>query len=66
MDELPANRLRLMIVENDRVTARDLEATLRRRGFIVSGIAYSAAQALDLLDGEKPDLVLLDIQLDHD
>jgi PAS domain S-box-containing protein len=66
MDELPANRLRLMIVENDRVTARDLEATLRRRGFVVSGIAYSAAQALDLLDGEKPDLVLLDIQLDHD
>ena len=66
MDELPANRLRLMIVENDRVTARDLEATLRRRGFIVSGIAYSAAQALDLLDGEKPDLILLDIQLDHD
>lgn len=66
MDELPANRLRLMIVENDRVTARDLEATLRRRGFEVSGIAYSAAQALDLLDDEKPDLVLLDIQLDHD
>ena len=66
MDELPANRLRLMIVENDRVTARDLQATLRRRGFVVSGIAYSAAQALDLLDGEKPDLVLLDIQLDHD
>ncbi len=66
MDELPANRLRLMIVENDRVTARDLEATLRRRGFVVSGIAYSAAQALDLLDAEKPDLALLDIQLDHD
>lgn len=66
MDELPSNRLRLLIVENDRVTARDLEATLRRRGFVVSGIAYSAEQALDLLRGEKPDLVLLDIQLDGD
>jgi len=66
MDELPATRLRLMIVENDRVTARDLEATLRRRGFVVSGIAYSAEQALDLLKEQKPDLVLLDIQLDHD
>lgn len=66
MDELPATRLRLMIVENDRVTARDLEATLRRRGFIVSGIAYSAEQALDLLREQKPDLVLLDIQLDDD
>lgn len=55
-----------MIVENDRVTARDLEATLRRRGFVVSGIAYSAGQALNFLKEQKPDLVLLDIQLDHD
>ena len=66
MDELPASRLRLMIVENDRVTARDLEATLRRRGFSVSGIAHSAVEALDLLNAQKPDLVILDIQLDHD
>ncbi len=64
MDDLPSNRLRLLIVENDRVTARDLEATLRRRGFSVAGIAYSAAQANDFLKGDKPDLVLLDIQLD--
>lgn len=64
MDEQSSNRLRLLIVENDRVTARDLEATLRRRGFVVAGIAYSAAQALDSLKGGKPDLVLLDIQLD--
>ncbi len=64
MDELSSNRLRLLIVENDRVTARDLEATLRRRGFVVVGIAYSAVQALDFVRGEKPDLVLLDIQLD--
>lgn len=64
MDDLPSNRLRLLIVENDRVTARDLEATLRRRGFLIAGIAYSAAQALDFLRGEKPDLAILDIQLE--
>ncbi len=63
MDDLPANRLRLLIVENDRVTARDLEATLRRRGFIVEGIAYSAEQAKDLVKEKSPDFVLLDIQL---
>ncbi len=63
MDDLPANRLRLLIVENDRVTARDLEATLRRRGFIVEGIAYSAEQAEDLVKEKNPDFVLLDIQL---
>ncbi len=66
MDDLPAIRLRLLIVENDRVTARDLEATLRRRGFIVTGIAYSAAEAIDSLSEAKPDLVILDIQLDEE
>lgn len=64
MDELPFNRLALLIVENDRVTARDLEAILRRRGFVVLGIAYSAAQALDIVQKTKPDLALLDIQID--
>ncbi|MCB1205604.1 MAG: response regulator [Verrucomicrobiae bacterium] len=65
MDDLPSNRLRLLIVENDRVTARDLEATLRRRGFLIAGIAYSAGQALDFLKGERPDLAILDIQLEE-
>ncbi len=64
MDELPSNRLRLLIVENDRVTARDLEAVLRRRGFIVVGIAYSASQAHDLMREHHADLALLDIQID--
>lgn len=54
-----------MIVENDRVTARDLEGILRRRGFFVTGVASSASQALDLLQVEKPDLVILDVQLDE-
>lgn len=65
MDEHPANRLRVMIVEDDRVTARDLESTLLRRGFTVAGIAHSATAAGALLDVEKPDLVLLDIHLDN-
>lgn len=63
MEELPANRLRLLIIENDRVTAKDLEATLKRRGFLVVGTAYSVAQAIDLAENEEPDLALLDIQL---
>lgn len=63
MDDFPTQRLRLLIVENDRVTARDLESTLRRRGFVVVGVAHTAAQALDSIDRERPDLVLLDIHL---
>lgn len=54
-----------MIVEDDRVTARDLESTLNRRGFTVAGIAHSATAAGSLIEVEKPDLVLLDIHLDN-
>lgn len=64
MDEFSSHRLRLLVVENDRVTARDLEAILRRRGFDLVGVAYSANQAFDILRRDKPDLVILDIQLD--
>lgn len=64
MDEFSSHRLRLLVVENDRVTARDLEAILRRRGFDIVGVAYSPHQAIDLLQRERPDLVILDIQLD--
>lgn len=63
MDVLPANRLRLMIVENDRVTARDLEATLKRRGFLVISVAETAEEALEVAETQKPDLALLDIAL---
>ncbi|MEX2579507.1 MAG: response regulator [Verrucomicrobiales bacterium] len=66
MDDHPANQLRVLIVEDDRVTARDLESTLRRRGYTVVGIAHSASAAEPLIGVEKPDLVLLDIHLDND
>ncbi len=64
MDEFSSHRLRLLVVENDRVTARDLEAILRRRGFDIVGVAYSPNQAIDIVQRDRPDLVILDIQLD--
>lgn len=53
-----------MIVENDRVTSRDLEATLKRRGFLVVSVVESAAEALEKAETDKPDLALLDIALE--
>lgn len=63
MDQLPANRMRVLVVEDDHVTARDLEATLRRRGFLVSGPVRTADDALRVAEEESPQLALLDIQL---
>jgi len=63
MDDLPANRLRVLIVEDDRITARDLEETLKRRGFIVAGVAHSAEEVPNLVSTTQPQIVLLNIDL---
>mgnify|MGYP006263715355 CR=1 FL=1 len=65
MDDLPANRLRVLIVEDDRITARDLEETLKRRGFIVAGVAYSAAEVPAIVSSSLPEIALLNIDLDN-
>ena len=65
MDDLPANRLRVLIVEDDRITARDLEETLRRRGFVVAGVAYSAADVPAIVGSMQPEIALLNIDLDN-
>ncbi len=65
MDDLPANRLRVLIVEDDRITARDLEETLKRRGFVVVGVAHSAADVAQFLVNEKPEIALLNIDLEN-
>ena len=65
MDDPPASRLRILIVEDDRVTARDLEGTLQRRGFVVAGVAHSAPEALDLARRREPGIALVDVHLDN-
>ena len=65
MDDLPANRLRVLIVEDDRITARDLEETLKRRGFIIAGVAYSAAEVPAIVGSMQPEIALLNIDLDN-
>lgn len=64
MQNLPANRMRVLIVEDDQVTAKTLEITLRRRGFLVVGTATSAGEAIKLAEVEKPQIALLDIKLE--
>ncbi len=63
MDDLPASRLRVLIVEDDRITARDLEETLKRRGFIVAGIAHTADAVPALVSSKNPQIALLNIDL---
>lgn len=56
----------ILIVENERVTAWDLQEALEHLGYRVSGITGSGTQAMQLVRENQPDLVLMDIRLDDE
>lgn len=56
---------KILIVEDEPLIAEDIADLCRLNGYAVCGTAYSAGQALALLEETKPNLVLLDINL-HD
>ena len=53
----------ILIVEDEFAVANDLRNILEKAGYMVSGIAFTVAKALELKNQQKPDLVLLDIHL---
>jgi diguanylate cyclase (GGDEF)-like protein/PAS domain S-box-containing protein len=55
---------RILVVEDERIVALDLTATLRHLGYEVVGMAASAADAMRLARAHRPDLVLMDIHLE--
>ncbi|MEB3289531.1 MAG: diguanylate cyclase [Leptolyngbya sp.] len=52
---------KVLIVEDELLIARDLSQTLKRQGFHVTKIVSSAQAALDAIEAEAPDIVLMDI-----
>jgi DNA-binding NtrC family response regulator len=54
---------RILIVEDEFIVANDLQLTLERAGYPVCGIASSVNEAREIINAEKPSLVLLDIHL---
>jgi two-component SAPR family response regulator len=55
--------LRILIVEDEFLLAMELEMLLQQRGCMVLGPVSSVGQALTMLDGEQPDIALLDVNL---
>ena len=55
---------RIMIVEDENVTARSLQMSLEKLGYITTAIVESGEQAIQKIEeGDRPDLVLMDISL---
>lgn len=55
--------LRILVVEDEIVVARSLEATLKRLGFEVTGVCPTGEAALEYVRRDRPQVVLMDIRL---
>ena len=60
----PPDSVRVQIVEDERIFAMDLKETIESMGFVVTGMAANGADAIRIADRDRPDLVLMDIQLE--
>jgi CheY-like chemotaxis protein len=54
---------RVLIVEDEVIVADDLECQLKQIGYETIGIAASGEEALSLAEQTRPDIVIMDIQL---
>lgn len=57
------NFLNVLIVEDEIILAMAIELSLKKMGFLVSAIATTAAKAINYAQDKKPDIILMDINL---
>jgi DNA-binding LytR/AlgR family response regulator len=53
----------ILVVEDENIVAKDIQNSLKKLGYSVMGTTPSAEQALQMIEGSQPDLVLMDIML---
>lgn len=57
---------KVLIVEDEAIVAMDIEERLQAMGFTIARVAATAKQAIEIATREKPNLVLMDIQIQGD
>ncbi len=57
------SKIRILVVEDESLVARDIQNMLRSLGYEVTGIVASGEQAIQKASASAPDLVLMDIVL---
>ena len=62
--QLVSKKPKILVVEDEAIVARDIVSLIKNLGYEPAGIASTAEKALALVAKTRPDLVLMDIQLD--
>ncbi len=60
------NKIKILVVEDESIVAKDIQNTLIRLGYDVPATASNAVSAFQKLEDIRPDLVFLDIKLKGD
>ena len=60
------SKIRILIVEDEPIIAADLQSQLEKLGYEVIDTLESGEEALELLKGDEPDIILMDVQLEGD
>ena len=58
------HKVRILVVENERIVSLDIQSRLKSLGYEVVGAAVSGEEAIEKAALHRPDLVLMDIRLD--
>lgn len=58
--------IKVLIVEDQKIIARDIESLLTDWGYTVVGCAATGKEALDIFKKQEPDLALVDIHIEGD
>jgi len=62
-DPAVPKKLKILVVEDERIVARDLQVRLTNLGYQLTGTASSKREALQSVQINRPDIVLMDIRL---
>ncbi|MBU4260098.1 MAG: response regulator [Desulfobacteraceae bacterium] len=57
---------KILIVEDEAIVAEDIHNSLQSLGYIISAVVSSGKEAITKIEGNRPDLVLMDIVLKGD
>ena len=56
-------KVKIMVVEDTYIVAKDLKDSLRELGYSVTEITDSGKEAIQFAEKNKPDIILMDIKL---
>lgn len=59
-------KVKILVVEDESIVAKDIQNTLKKLGYEVSGVVSSGEKAIREVEENRPDLILMDIMLKGD